>query len=90
VAGYYIPSARYIYPVVIPLLLLFISGWLEIFGMLHLIWLKVVRKQPVSWRTGFPVQPGLSLSLQYTFYLLCFVALDILSVISVAQYYGSL
>jgi hypothetical protein len=90
VAGYYFPSARYIYPVVIPLSLLFASGWLEIFVMLHLVWLKGMRKQPVSWKTGCPVQPGLSLSSQYAFYLLCFVALDILSVISVAQYYGKL
>jgi hypothetical protein len=90
VAGYYFPPARYLYPVIIPLLLLFACGWLEIFHMIHLVWLKVVRKQAVSWETSLPAQPEVGLSLQYAFYLLCFVGLDILSVISVAQYYGKL
>jgi hypothetical protein len=91
VAGYYFPSARYIYPVIIPLLLLFACGWLEIFWLLHLVWLKVVRRLAVPWRASLlEDQHGLSLNLLYAFYLLCFLGLDILSVISVAQYYGKL
>ncbi len=89
-AIYYFPSARYIYPVIIPLLLLFVGGWLEIFRLVHLVWLKVGHRQAVSWNDPLPVQPGLDLSLLYAFYLFCFVGLDILSVISVAQYYGKL
>ena len=79
VAGYYFPSARYIYPVVIPLLLLFVCGWLEIFLLLHLVWLKVVRRQAVSWNAPLQAQSGSSMSLFYAFYLLCLLSLDILS-----------
>jgi hypothetical protein len=90
VAGYYFPSARYIYPVILPIMLVFVCGWLEIFRLAHLAYLKVVRKQAVSRNDPLPVQPGLGLNLPYAFYLLCFVGLDILSIISIAQYYGKL
>jgi hypothetical protein len=89
-AIYYFASARYIYPVIIPLLLLFVCGWLEIFRLLHLVWLKALQRQAISWNDPLPVQPGLDLSLLYAFYLLCFVGLDILSILSIAQYYGKL
>ena len=90
VAGYYFPSARHFYPVIIPLLLLFVCGWLEIFWLVWLVWLKVARRQALSWSYPLPVQPGSSLSWLYAFYLLFFLGLDILSVISIAQYYGKL
>ena len=88
--GYYFASARYIYPVIIPLLLLFTCSWIEIFHLNHIIWLRLVHLPPVSWKAGMPVQPELSLRWQYGLYLFCFLVLDILSLISVAQYYGKL
>jgi hypothetical protein len=90
VAGYYFPSARYIYPVILPLLLWFSCGWLEVFRLIHLVWLKAVCRQAVSWNSPLPDRPGLSLSLPYAIYLFCLLGLDILSIISVAQYYGKL
>jgi hypothetical protein len=87
---YYFASARYVYPVVIPLLLLFVCGWLEIIRLVHLVWLKFVLRHTISWNDPLPVPPGLDLRLLYAFYLLCFIGLDVLSFISIAHYYGKL
>jgi hypothetical protein len=87
---YYFASARYIYPVIIPLLLLFTWGWLEIFHLNYEIWLRLTRQHPVIWKTGIPVQPEQSLRWRSGLFLLFLLGLDILSLISVAQYYGKL
>ncbi len=82
-AAYYFPTARYIYPAVIPVLLLLVSGWLENFRLVHGTWLRLTHKERST------VQGDSQLAGFYLAYLAFFLTIDFLSILGVAQYYGS-
>jgi len=90
VPRYYYSTARYIYPLIVPLLLLLNCGWLEIFHLADFAWLRGVSKITVSlhddlWQRNDPAPTAL-LSL----YLVFFILLDLVSVISISSYYGKI
>jgi hypothetical protein len=85
---YYFAPARHIFPVIIPILLVFCCGWLEIFHLLGIAWQRLVHNQKIEWRSAIPVPADLNTRILYGVYLLFFLGLDVLSVISIAQYYG--
>jgi hypothetical protein len=86
--GYYYAPARHIFPVIIPIVLLFCCGWLEIFHLVNIVWQRLIHRQMVFWKPGIQIPPNLCIRFQCGLYLLFFLGLDLLSVISVAQYYS--
>ncbi len=86
--NFYFATARHIYPLVIPVVLLFCCGWLEIFHLLNIAGHKLVHHQSVSWQPGIQLPVNAGLRLQFSLYVLCFFALDCYSAISIAQFYG--
>lgn len=88
--NFYFAPARHIFPVIIPILLLFCCGWLEIFHLVSIAWQRFIQHKIVLWKPEIPISSEPSLRLQFGLYVLYFFALGCFSVISVAQYYGLL
>jgi len=89
-SGFYIAPARHIDPFVIPLLLLFCSGWLELVLLVAKFWLKLTRRQSVEWKSGFTPALDKASRLLGSLYIVGFLGLDMFSIISIARYYGYL
>lgn len=85
--GFYYSTARYLYPAIIPIFLLLCSGWLEIFRLIRLFWNRATRRDLVSPKDVAPWALKRDMLLLFTFYLFFFLFLDLLAVLSVADYY---
>ena len=84
----YLPVARYLFPAIIPTLLLLCLGWLELghlaFAGGHYLvdrWKLARVKQSFQICTGSPIDP------RSVVYSLVFIGLDILSILSITQFY---
>jgi hypothetical protein len=88
VPNYYYSTARYIYPVIVPLMLLLNCGWLEIFHLADFAWLRGARKIAVSLKDDLMLRNDLALTALLSLYLVFFILMDLLSVISIGSYYG--
>lgn len=83
--GFYIPTARYIFPAIIPLALLLSSGWLEIFTWMQSVYRRWLGRNQhedeiqTRQRRFARVQSGA--------YLLFFVVLNLLSLAGIRQYF---
>jgi len=83
----YYPVARYIYPVIIPMAIVFSFGWLEVFLLLtqFLDWCARILKRTDVRPSELRKQPPPEL--QIVVYLGLFLILDIASIISIARFY---
>jgi hypothetical protein len=84
--GFYYPTARHFYPVVLPLLLLFSAGWLNLFQTIHIFWQRVIRKENLPWDDSIKLEAPLGL--QISVFLVILLVLDVLSVIGISTYYN--
>jgi hypothetical protein len=74
----FIPVARHAYPAIIPTVLLLTAGWLEIMFWLDALWKRLARR------------PKDILPILLTLYVFLFLLLDVLSILSIARFYGKL
>jgi hypothetical protein len=72
-ASVYYPVARYIYPAIIPTILIWVTGWIEFF--------RIFKRLVERW-----VHPPFFLG--YLIYLLFFIGLDIWSILSIQHFYA--
>jgi hypothetical protein len=82
----YIPVARHAYPIIIPTMFVICTGWSEWFLSLRLYFLERLKLNPNMAYSKF-IQFTL-LNTPYLVYILFFVFLDTLSIVSIIQYYA--
>jgi len=85
--SFYYSTARYLYPVIIPIFLLLCSGWLEIFRLIQIVWSKVTRRDPVIRENTDLWSSKPTMMLFFAIYLFIFLFLDLLAVLGIADYY---
>jgi hypothetical protein len=76
----FFPVARYLMPVVIPILVLFNLGWFEIWRQARDLTRQILRKPRLSFQDNFSW-------VSYSISALCWIALDLIAVYSVIQFY---
>lgn len=87
--GFYIPVARHAYPVVIPTMLVFCIGWLEIAHLINHLWPRIF-KPPGAEGTSPPAVEAVTTKYLIGLFLFSFLLLDILSWLTIARYYAQL
>jgi hypothetical protein len=86
----FLPVARHAYPAIIPTVLLLASGWLEIMLWLDQLWKRFACRRPATWEKLLARRPKVGLHSLSTLYVLLFLLLDVLSILSIARFYGKL
>lgn len=84
--GFYIPTARYIYPAIIPLALLLSCGWLEIFHWTQVVYIRLSGRGQTDQSAA---HAGLKrfATIQYAAYLLFFGVINLLSLAGIHLYF---
>jgi 4-amino-4-deoxy-L-arabinose transferase-like glycosyltransferase len=85
--GFYIPTARYIYPAIIPLALLLSCGWLEISTWMQNAYRRWLRRDQLDDEAIQTRQKRFAM-IQSGAYLLFFAILNLLSLAGVHQYFS--
>jgi hypothetical protein len=85
--GFYIPTARYIYPAVIPLALLLTCGWLEIFYWIRILFLSLIWRERHNESESLHTRPDRLIRIEYGLYLLFFIVINLLSLAGIRQYF---
>ncbi len=90
VPGFYIAVARHLYPTILIILLFIVIGWLQLFAECSRLCLN---QQPdVSSKGEVDLKSDLSfVSARFYFtYIIFFLILNVISIVSIIQYYGSI
>lgn len=85
--SYYLPVARHIYPVIIPMALVFTFGWLELF---HGVAMVTGRGEKPDGEGIVAPRYARSMHRMQVIYVACFLALDLWSILTIVQFYNML
>ncbi len=86
----FLPVARYAYPAIVPTVFILVFGWLEWIRLADLGWRVFKSRLGRPQKLSEPGHLDLPVGLLYSFYLAFFLALDLMSVLTIARYYGKL
>jgi hypothetical protein len=80
--------ARHAYPVIIPTMLIFCFGWFEIFTWVNSVMSRLFKNKATTGKTVLPLRTQRLFKFEFALYIFLFVALDVLSLASIALYYS--
>ncbi len=84
---FYYSTARYLYPMIIPILLVFCSGWLEFFRLIRIIFYRFTQPDSALHIEASPWSLNKTMLLLFSLFLFFFLLLDLLAVLGIAEYY---